>query len=105
MCGIYNILMVLPDPLEFQWDKGNTDKNLVNHGVTNQEIEEIFLDVNKRIFTDVLHSGNEERFRVIGLTRESRLLFVVFTIRKEKVRVISARKINKKEVNLYEKKA
>lgn len=58
----------------------------------------------KKIFKDKLHPKGEERFRVIGKTKKGRLLFVVFTIRKEKIRIISARDINRKEVCLYEEK-
>ena len=86
---------------EFEWDKGNTGKNQ-KHKVNDQEAEEVFLDENKKIFKDKLHSGGEERFRVVGKTKKGRLLFVAFTMRKGKIRIISARNINKKEVYLYE---
>ncbi|TSC88056.1 MAG: hypothetical protein G01um10147_287 [Microgenomates group bacterium Gr01-1014_7] len=94
---------VVKEVLEFEWDKGNTGKNL-KHNVEDKEAEETFLDEHRFIFKDKLHSQGEERFRIIGRTREGRLLFIVFTIRGEKVRIISARDINKKEVYLYEKK-
>lgn len=96
--------MVLPEPLEFQWDRENTEKNLVKHGVSNEEIEEAFFDENRVTFTDVLHSGSEERFRLVGRTYKGRLLFVVFTIRNHVIRVISARDINRKEEYLYYEK-
>ena len=87
---------------EFQWDKGNLGKN-VNHNVTDVEAEQVFFDERKFIFKDKLHSTNELRYRIIGKTKGKRLLFVAFTKRKGKVRIISARDINKKEVYLYEK--
>ncbi|MFZ5365864.1 MAG: BrnT family toxin [Patescibacteria group bacterium] len=93
------------EPAEFIWDKGNKDKNWVKHKVTNRECEEVFFDKKKKIFKDKLHSGGEERFRIIGKTKKGRLLFVVFVMRRNKVRIISARDINKKEVKLYEEKA
>lgn len=95
--------MELPEPLAFQWDRGNIDKNLKLHVVASEEIEEVFADENKKIFTNKLHSGKEERFRVVGKTRSGRLLFAVFTIRKDLIRPISARDVNRKEVSLYEK--
>lgn len=95
--------MELPNPLAFQWDKGNFTKNLTSHNVTCEEVEEAFADENKKIFTDSLHSGKEERFRVVGKTETGRLLFVVFTVRRNLIRAISARDTNKKEVSLYEK--
>ena len=89
--------------VEFEWDKGNIGKNKKHH-VEDKEAEEAFLDERKKIFKDKLHSSGEERFRIriIGKTKKGRLLFVVFTIRKGKIRIISARNINKKEVYLYE---
>ena len=90
--------------VEFEWDEGNIGKNK-KHNVEDKEAEEVFLDERKKIFKDRLHSGGEERFRVIGKTKKGRLLFVVFTKRKNKIRIISARNINKKEVYLYEETA
>lgn len=89
--------------LEFQWDNGNKGKNK-KHGVEDSESEEVFFDQNKRILKDKLHSQKEERFRLLGKTKTQRLLFIVFTIRNRKIRIISARDVNKKEVFLYETK-
>jgi uncharacterized DUF497 family protein len=89
---------------EFEWDRGNIDKNLVKHKVTDNEAEEAFLDNKKVTFKDVLHSGSEKRLRILGKTKKGRLLFIVFTIRKRKIRIISARDINRKEVSLYNEK-
>lgn len=98
-------MRVLREPVIFQWDKGNIDKNWARHRVTDRECEEVFFDENKKIFKDELHSNGEKRFRIVGKTKKERLLFVVFTIRRGKARIISARGINKKEVSLYEEKA
>ncbi|MDO8515262.1 MAG: BrnT family toxin [bacterium] len=97
-------MVVFSDPIEFVWDKGNIDKNFIKHGVLSQESEEPFFDENRKIFTDKVHFSGEERFRMIGKTKSGRLLFVVFTIRNKKIRIISARDINRKEVYLYEEK-
>lgn len=87
---------------EFQWDKGNIEKNK-KHNVEDKEAEEAFLDDGKVILKDKLHStGLEERFILLGKTKRNRLLYVVFTQRDDKLRIISARDINKKEVYLYE---
>ena len=90
--------------LAFEWDRGNKGKNFEKHGVTDEECEEIFFDPEKKILRDRLHSGHEERFIILGKTKLGRLLFLVFTIRKNKIRVISARDINKREGPLYEEK-
>lgn len=89
---------------EFEWDKGNIDKNK-KHNVENQECEQAFFDENKVVYKDVLHSDTEERFVLIGKTESKRYLYIIFTYRRRKVRVISARDINKKEVKLYEEAA
>lgn len=89
--------------IEFQWNQGNIGKNL-KHNVKDQEAEEPFFDKKHQKFKDKLHSQGEERFRIIGKTKKGKLLFVVFTMRGKKMRIISARKVNKKEVKLYEKK-
>ena len=95
-------MIVLPDPATFVWDEGNERKNLERHGVTAQEIEEAFFDPEKKLLEDQLHSGREDRYILLGQTKRSRLLFVVFTIRNRKIRAISARDLNRKERPLYE---
>jgi len=95
--------------VKFEWDEGNIGKNK-KHNVEDKESEEVFFDGDKVILKDVLHSDKEERFIILGKTKKSRLLYVVFTKRGKKIsevflriRIISARDINKKEVQLYEK--
>ena len=96
-------MKVIRKPIVFEWDTGNIDKN-TKHEVNNREAEEVFFDKKKRTFRDHVHSQGEERFRVVGKTKTSRVLFVAFTIRKGCVRIISARSINRKEAFLYEEK-
>jgi len=79
------------------------DKNWIKHKVTNRECEEIYYDKEKKILKDVLHSEKEDKFILLGKTKKKRLLYLVFTIRNKKIRIISARDVNKKEVPLYEK--
>lgn len=69
------------EPAEFIWDKGNQDKNWLKHEVTNREAKEVFFDKKKKIYKDVFHSRNEDRFIILGKTRKIRLLYIVFTIR------------------------
>ena len=89
-------------PLEFEWDSGNQEKNYVKHRVINAECEEVFFDPRKRILKEVFRPGEsgEKRYIVIGRTRENRGLYLVFTFRKNKIRVISARDLNRKERGL-----
>ncbi len=99
--------MELPKPLAFDWDGGNEEKSLLKHRVTKAECEEAFQDLAKVIFADIRHFDREERFILLGKTKQDRLLFISFTVRSEgtKVRIISARDINnKQEKPYYEKK-
>ena len=95
---------VFNEPLEFEWDAGNRNKNKTLHGVSNEEAEESFFDPGKKVLRDASHSSDEERYLVIGKTKRERLLFVVFTMRDNKIRIISARDLNKRERYLYEEK-
>lgn len=97
-------MRVFEQPIELDWDKGNTGKNL-RHKVDDKEAEEPFFDKKRKTFKDRLHSKGEERFRIVGKTKKGRLLFVVFTMRGKRIRIISARDVNKKEACLYEKTA
>lgn len=86
----------------FQWDKGNITKNPTKHQIKNSQSEEIFLDENLLTIEDIKHSQKENRQIAIGKTFDKTLLFIVFTIRNKKVRIISARKANPKEKKAYE---
>ena len=87
----------------FEWDKGNSSKSWLKHGVTPGEAEQAFFNEPSVLWADQKHSGQEDRFLVLGYTDQGRLLFIVFTVRKNLVRVISARNMNKKERDAYEK--
>ena len=97
-------MQILPELIIFEWDKGNFDKNLVKHNVTNREAEEVFENNLKFIFMDEKHSQREERYGLYGRTTAERLLFIVFTIKEKKVRIISARAMSQKERRVYEEK-
>ncbi len=90
--------------LEFEWDRGNRDKNFLKHRVTNEECEEVFSDPHKRLVKYILHPQGEVRRLLVGRTVSDRFLFVVFVMRRHKVRVISARDLNKRERHLYEER-
>ena len=95
--------MILPKLLEFQWDEGNIFKNLRKHGLTKEEIEKSFFDKNRIIFKDEQHSLKEDRAILVGKNDGNKILYVVFTMRSNKIRVVSAREINRKEKYIYEK--
>lgn len=86
----------------FEWDKANIDKSYQKHGISPNEAEAIFFDEHIAIEKDVKHQEREERYIGIGITTEENFLFVVFTLRDTKIRIISARVADKKERRLYE---
>ncbi|MEP7166453.1 MAG: BrnT family toxin [Candidatus Woesebacteria bacterium] len=90
-------MISLKEPVEFEWDEANQDKNWKKHKVSISEAEEVFLDKRKKISKDFFHSETEDRYILIGMTKSERALLVIFTRRKDKVRVISARDLNKRE--------
>ena len=86
----------------FEWDQGNNDRNLIKHNVENWECEQIFFNDPLIVHDDPKHSIAENRFAAFGKTDAERLLVVIFTIRSRLIRVISARKMNRKERSFYE---
>lgn len=96
---------IIPEPLEFEWDKGNINKNFTKHRINNEEAEQVFLDEKSVFSEDSKHSKTENRYQIIGKSENNKLLNVIFTIRNKKIRIISVRSANKKEKRLYEKKS
>lgn len=90
----------------FDWDDGNARKSLHKHGVTQAEAEQIFAG-NPLLAEDMDHRQAEVLFQALGETIEGRRLHVTFTLRGhgKKLRVISARDMNRKERAAYGQKA
>lgn len=88
----------------FDWDTGNARKN-EKHSVSMAETEQVFFNVPLLVLEDSGHSRQEPRFHALGKTDETRLLHISFTLRHsgEKLRVISARDMHRKERVIYEK--
>ena len=87
----------------FEWAAGNSDKNWINHQVSNLECEEVFFNIPLLLADDKKHSQYERRYYVLGRTNANRWLFIAFTVRENKIRVISARDMNQKEEKKYAK--
>jgi uncharacterized DUF497 family protein len=87
----------------FEWDEGNRTKNWIKHQVSTSECEELFFNLPLLFANDAQHSQEEKRFYVLGQTNAERRLFISFTIRKNKIRVISARDMSRKERQIYAK--
>lgn len=97
--------MKLPQPLFFDWDLANIDKNWITHQATHKEIEEVFFNRPLQIFSDHKHSQEESRYLALGKNNQDRKLTVIFTIRFNQIRVISARDQSRKERKIYEQKS
>ncbi|HCC84122.1 MAG TPA: hypothetical protein DEP87_00325 [Candidatus Pacebacteria bacterium] len=87
----------------FDWNEANQTKNYFKHAVSWQEVEEIFANQPLLILPDQQHSKNEIRYYALGRTNQNKQLLIVFTIRQNLIRVISARNQNKKERQTYAK--
>lgn len=81
----------------FEWDEGNSEKNWIKHKVSRSECEQVFFNLPLVVSDDPKHSQEENRYFALGKTDGSRGLFIVFTIRRDAIRVISARDMNKME--------
>jgi uncharacterized protein len=85
----------------FDWDDGNSGKNLKTHNVGDEECEAVFFNSPLLVKNDEKHSDAEKRYAIFGVTNEARLLIVVFTMRAKLVRVISARDMSRRERNWF----
>lgn len=92
----------LNEVVGFEWDEGNIYKNKKKHNLDKWEIEEVFFNEPFLVYIDVKHSNYENRWFALGKTDNNLKIMVVFTIRNNLIRVISARKMNKKERTFYE---
>ena len=88
--------------LVFEWDPDKADRNARTHGVSFDEASTTFRDPLSVTIGDPLHSEGEARFVLIGHSIRNRVLVVVHTERRDRVRVISARRATRKEIRSYE---
>jgi uncharacterized DUF497 family protein len=88
--------------LDFEWDEHN-ENHVLGHGVEPDEAEEGLLDP-ERVGVPAHNPEGERRWAVLGTTEEGRLLFVVFTHREGRVRVVIARDASRREKRSYRKR-
>ncbi len=86
----------------FQWDKGNAEKNWVQHRVSQGEAEQVFFNRPLVVVEGEQRTEFTRRYYALGHTDAHRLLFIVFTIRDDLIRVISARPMSQRERRVYE---
>jgi uncharacterized DUF497 family protein len=89
--------------LSFEWDDIKAQGNLQKHGVTFEEARSVFYDENAIQFWDEDHSESEDRFLLLGLSHNLRLLIIVHCYQEGDsiIRIISARKATKQESKFY----
>jgi uncharacterized DUF497 family protein len=91
--------------IEFEWSTAKARANLKKHSVSFEEAQSAFYDEYARQFDDEAHSGTEERFILLGMSIQSRVLVVCHCERSgdDTIRIISARKATRKERKFYER--
>ena len=88
--------------LIFEWNIKKAKTNLGKHGVSFEEASTAFKDTLSLTIDDPLHSTDEKRLVLVGISYNNRILVVVHTERGDNIRIISARKATKKERKYYE---
>ena len=78
----------------FEWDDKKNTINIEKHGVSFEEAATVFQDDDAILFDDPIHSDDEERFLIIGISRKANLLTVAHCLRENEtvIRIISAKK-------------
>ena len=86
--------------MKIEYDNHKAIRNLKKHGVCFEEASSCLLDAMALVSEDN-HAENESRWILLGISNQARLLVVVYTLRGESIRLISARKPTTKEVMCY----
>jgi hypothetical protein len=89
--------------ISFEWDSSKAAANAKKHGVSFEEAKTVFYDEHALVIPDPDHSVTEDRFLIMGLSAELRVVVVVHCFRKggSSIRVISARRAGTKEQQPY----
>jgi len=89
--------------ISFIWDEKKARENLIKHKISFEDAQTVFSDPNARMIFDPEHSGDEQRFILLGISSGLKLLVVCHCYREDDmvIRIISARKAKKKEQKQY----
>ena len=89
--------------IDFKWSVDKETSNNKKHGVSFEEASSAFYDERALLIKDIIHSVDEERFVLIGMSQQSRLLVVIhlYWEAQEVIRIISARIATRTETNQY----
>jgi len=88
----------------FEWDDDKAASNLSKHGISFLEAATVFRDKLGILKRDIAHSTDEDRFLLIGISLERRIITVVHVERGERLRIISARPATPRERRNYERR-
>jgi uncharacterized protein len=89
--------------MEFEWDPNKARANLRKHKVSFEEATTVFSDALATTYEDPDHSAKERRFLTIGTSAKGRILHIAFADRGDRIRIINARSVTRRERELYEK--
>lgn len=91
------------EALRFVWDESKSRANWRKHGVSFDEAQSAFFDEGAWVFFDPDHSEDEDRFLLLGLSAQLRVVLVCHCFRETNrvVRIISARRANRREEAAY----
>lgn len=88
--------------MEFEWNPRKAAENLRKHKVSFNEAATVFGDFLSATASDPDHSADERRYITVGVSNRGRLLMVAHVERRERIRIISARKLTQSERRGYE---
>lgn len=93
----------MPLDVEFEWDVEKARANYRKHGVTFEEARTAFADPSARVLEDPDHSSDEQRYLLLGLSTDLRLLVVAHSHvgTDDRIRIISARRVTPSEAEQY----
>lgn len=94
----------MPDVIygDFEWDSAKARRNQRDHRVSFTEATSVFHDPLFVTYYSAKHSGDEDRYVIIGQSGQRRLLAVAYTEREQRIRLISARRVTPGERRSYE---
>lgn len=87
--------------MKFQWDDEKSEACFKSRGFDFAYAASVFADPSRKVREDARFSYGEARYELLGRI-EGRIYVVIFTIRAQELRIISARKANRREVKRYE---
>ena len=91
----------MTETMQFEWDAKKSETNRIQRGFSFDEVAAVFLDDDRIMFRDERQDYGEERWTTFGQI-EGRLFAVSYTLRGNAIRIISARKANKRERRRYD---